>query len=54
MSYTPEQIAKIKAERPNLWRVACELSKFKDPYKVANILLAVVVPMLKQEEDMRV
>lgn len=54
MSYTPEQIAQIKVERPNLWRLACELSKFKDPYRVANALLAAAGPMLKQEEDTRV
>lgn len=33
-------ILKQYADRPNLWRVACELSKFKDPYKAADALLA--------------
>ena len=54
MSYTPEQIAKVAAEKPNLWWLACELSKFKDSYRVANALLAVAGPILKQEEDTRV
>lgn len=53
MSYTPEQIAKIQTERPNLWRVACEMSK---SHKAADTLLVIAGPMLKQEqeEDMQV
>ncbi len=49
MTYTSEQIARIKAERPNLCRVACELASFKDPYKIIDILLPLVGPMLKQD-----
>lgn len=33
----PEQYA----GKPNLWRVACELSTFKYPYRAADALLAV-------------
>lgn len=49
MSYTPEQIAQIKAERPNLWRLACELSTYEDPYRVFNALMAIAGSMLKAE-----
>lgn len=34
----PEQYA----DRPNLWRVVCELSKFKNPNKAADALLAML------------
>ena len=36
------------ADTPNLWRVACGLSKFKNPYKTADELLALARPMLKE------
>lgn len=39
------------ANRPNLWRLACELSKFKDPYKAINILLALAGPLLEQGKE---
>ena len=32
----PEQYA----NKPNMWRVACERAKFKEPYKAADMLLA--------------
>lgn len=35
------------ADRPNLWRVACELSKFKEPDKALDMLLALAGPMLR-------
>ena len=34
------------ADRPNLWRVACELAKFKDQYKAADTLMALAGPVL--------
>ena len=30
------------ANRPNLWRVSCELSKLKDPYKAADAVLSIL------------
>lgn len=36
----------LRAQKPNLWRVACELSKFKEPYKTLDMLLA--GPLLKE------
>ena len=44
MSRPPEKYANM----PNLWQVACELAKFKDPYKACDILLALAGPMLKE------
>lgn len=41
----PEQYA----DRPNLWRAACELSKLEDPYEAIDRLLAVAWPLLKEE-----
>lgn len=41
------------ANRPNLWRVACELSKFKNPDKVLAALVTVAGPMLEQEKEPR-
>ena len=38
------------ADTPNLWRVACKLSKFKNPYKAVDALLAVAGPMLKEAD----
>lgn len=39
------------ANKPNLFRVAFELSTFRDPYKAADMLLAVAGPAVKQGED---
>lgn len=36
---------------PNLWRVACELSKCKEPYKVLDLLLALAGPVLEREKE---
>lgn len=36
------------ADKPNLWRLACELSKFKNPYKATDVLLAFTGPILKE------
>lgn len=30
MSYTPEQIAELKAKKPNLWRIAEEIASYGD------------------------
>lgn len=46
-SCPPEQYA----HKPNLWRLACELSEFKDPYKAADMLLALAGPLLKEGGD---
>lgn len=35
---------------PNLWRVACELARCKNPDKVLDALLAVAGDVLEQEE----
>lgn len=43
----PEQYA----NKPNMWRVACELAKFKEPYKALDMLMALAGPMLKQERE---
>lgn len=37
--------------KPRLYQVACELSKFDDPYKTLDLLLALAGPMLKKETD---
>lgn len=39
------------ADTPNLWRLACELSKFKNPYKTLDMVIAIAGPMLKEDED---
>lgn len=39
------------ANKPNLWRLACELSKFKEPEKALNLLLAIAGPTLKEGGD---
>lgn len=39
------------SDRPNLRRVVCELAKFKEPYKTADLLLTIAGPMLKEETD---
>lgn len=38
------------ANMPNLWRFACELSKFKNPYKTLDMVLALAGPMLKEAD----
>lgn len=45
-----ERIEEERTKRPNLWRLACELSKFKEPYKALDMLLAVAGPMLKEDD----
>lgn len=47
MSRPPEQYAST----PSLWRVACELAKFRDPYKAADLLLAIAKPALKEDRE---
>lgn len=37
--------------KPRLYRVAIELSKFDDPYKALDLLLALAGPMLKKEDN---
>ena len=44
-NHPPEQCANT----PNWWRLACELSKFKEPEKALNLLLAIAGPMLKED-----
>ena len=43
-----ENLEELRAKKPNLYRVACELSKFKNPYKAADMLLALAGPILKE------
>lgn len=38
------------ANYPNLWRVACELSKLKEPYKALDLLLDLAGPMLEEDD----
>lgn len=40
----------LRAQKPNLWRLACELSKFKEPYKALDMPLALAGPMLKEAD----
>ena len=42
------KIPKKYAHTPNLWRLACEPGKFKEPEKALNLLLAIAGPMLKE------
>ncbi len=44
------KISEKYAHKPKLWRVVCELSKFKEkePEKALNLLLAIAGPMLKE------
>lgn len=42
------EIPEKYANTPNLYRVACELAKFKDPYKALNVMLALAGPLLKE------
>lgn len=44
-------VPKKYANKPNLWRVACELAKLKEPYKALNMLLAMAGPKLKEEQN---
>lgn len=39
------------ANYPNLWRVACELARCKNPDKVLAALVAVAPPSLEQEKE---
>lgn len=41
----------LRAQKPNLWRVACELSKLKEPYKTLDMLLALAGPLLREGRD---
>lgn len=38
------------ADKPNLWRLACELSTFKRKYAAADMLLA-MVQIMRSEHD---
>lgn len=51
MNHIPQEIAEIQATRPNLWRLACELSECKDPYKVLDIMAVIAGPILRQEKE---
>ena len=42
-----KNVDELRAQKPNLWRVACELSKFKDPYKALDALVVLAGPLLK-------
>lgn len=44
-----EKFEELRAKKPRLYRVALELSKFDDPYKALDMLLALVEPMTKEE-----
>ena len=44
------EIPKKYANTPNLWRLACELSKFKNPYKACDMLLALADAGVFQKE----
>ncbi len=46
-----KRLTKQYANKPNLWRVACELSKLKNPYAVLNAAMAITGPMLEQSEE---
>lgn len=39
------------ANTPNLYRLACEPAKFKDPYRACGVLLGLAGPMLKQGKE---
>lgn len=43
-------IPKQYADKPNLWRVACELSTYKEPHKVLNALMAILSADMKGEQ----
>ena len=45
------KLEELQAKRPNLYRVACELAKFEDPYKALDMLLALAGPMLRGEDQ---
>lgn len=46
-----ENFKELRAKKPNLYRLACELSKFDDPYAVFELLLAQAGPILKKEAN---
>ena len=35
-------------KKPRLYRVACELSKFDDPYKALELMLALAGPIMRK------
>ena len=37
--------------KPRMYRVACELAKFDDPYKALDMLLTPAGPMMKKEDN---
>ena len=37
-----EKIEELRAKKPNLYRVACELAACEDPYRVLNALKAIL------------
>lgn len=39
------------ADKPNLWRLACELSKFKNPYAAFNVAMAMASPILEKSKE---
>ena len=43
------EMKRAVAETPNFFRLAKELSKFKNPYKAADMLLALAGPSLKED-----
>lgn len=47
MKHPPKQYA----NRPNLWRMACELSKFKNPHAILNAAMAIAGQMLEQNKE---
>lgn len=46
-----EPIPEKYADTPNLWRVACELSRCKNPYKILDLMLDLAGPLLDQEKE---
>ena len=46
-----EDFKELRAKKPNLYRLACELSKFDDPYAVFELLCTQAGPMLKKEAN---
>lgn len=48
---TKEIQGELYKRKPRLYRVACELSKFDDPYKALDMLLALVGSTQKKEDS---
>lgn len=42
---------KLYKRKPCMYRVACELSKFEDPYKALDVLLALAGQTPKREDN---